>query len=254
MSHHISIFVEWFGMSCCIAESQATRRQPALWLHQSTLLPSADRSLTSSIAPRDLIDPISSKSHLLSSSLSQDEALFNTFHTLMFRDNLADRKNFSLTCHFPPANLTFKGNMLGVLNFHLASWYPAHLADVRECKHPLQFGARHLSPHGQKRRLGICKVSRYQLSHWMPLGKRYYSISLHPCILCKKMSTVLSLGTMKHDKSIQIISSHLYAFVGFYSHLQRILVQHNMFLWHAWGLHLLMAIPPAGHMGTSGLI
>lgn len=163
MSHHISIFAEWFGISCCIAESQVTRRQPALWLHQSTLLPSADRSLTSSIAPRDLTDPIGSKSHLLSSPLSQDTALFNTFHTLMFVRQNGWPKEFLSHLPFSTCKLNIRGRNAWCTQFApftSTSWYPAHLADVRECKHPLQFGARHLSPRGQKRRVGICKVSR----------------------------------------------------------------------------------------------
>lgn len=108
--------------------------------------------------------------------------------------------------------------------FTSTSWYPADLADVRECKHPLQFGAKHLSPHGQKRRVGICKVSRYERRHWMPLGIRYCSISLHPCILFFELRLQENVDCAK-------------------------LGDHEMFLWHAWGLHLLMATPPAGHIG-----
>ena len=200
MSHHISIFVEWFGISCCIAESQVTRRQPALWLHQSTLLPSADRSLTSSIAPRDLTDPIGSKSHLLSCRLSQDKALFNTFHTLMFLDKMADRKNFSLTCHFP-----FEGKMLGVLNLLLSLQLhgtlptsPTYASVSIHCS--LEQSIYPLT--ARKEGLEYAKWVGMSVN----IGCRWaYGITRYRCILAssalssgyKKMSTVLSLGTMK---------------------------------------------------------
>lgn len=61
------------------------------------------------------------------------------------------------------------------------------------------------------------------------IGCRWaYGITRYRCILAssalssgyKKMSTVLSLGTMKHDKLTQV----------YYSHLQGILVQHDMMI------------------------
>ena len=114
----------------------------------------------------------------------------------MFRDKMPDRKNFSLKRHFPPQFVPFTWT----------SWYPAHLGDVRGCKHPLQFGVRHLSPRPETNGWNLQSEDINLAGHTVLLG-----------IVATMSLTVPSLGT-KHDKSAE--STFMYK-LYLYSHLQR---------------------------------